>query len=330
MTSDTTARANALVAERLPEAHSLGLALADLVGYPDEFVAALRDGLALLADEPHAAEQERIAPGSGLVFGVRAPLIAAVQHELRTALSESSPVAAIWLAERLVTENEREFAFFGQACLSRSLPAEPEQSWQLMRRMARQATDWIRVDTLANLFAKGILLERVRWAELEQLVYSASRWERRLVGSTIAVLPFELQRGDRPRLAPTPALSLVRSLIGDAQPEVQKSLAWALRSWLEVDGSGVHALIRAEAERAARQSDGNRAWVLRDALRAPSIRPSFALEVRSMLEGLRRHSGGASTSIAGDVAERFMSGAGLESLSDVALAAQGDRQRLRA
>ena len=45
-----------------------------------------------------------------------------------------------------------------------------------MRRMARAAHDWISVDSLADVFARGILAEPFRWAEIEQLVYSASEW----------------------------------------------------------------------------------------------------------------------------------------------------------
>lgn len=327
MTSETTKRANQVVEELTPEARGLGLALVELIDYPDEFVVGLRDGLRRLGDPPYAAEQERVAPGTGSVFGVRAPLISAVQRQLRPALEQASPAAALWLAERLVVEEEREFVFFAQLCLERSLGPDPERSWQLMRRLARLATDWIRVDTLAALFAKGILLEPVRWAELEQLVYSSSRWERRLIGSTVAVLPLELAKPSRSRLAPAPALSLIHTLIGDADQNVQKALAWALRSWLEVDREGVRTLIRDEAAIAAATDDGNRAWVLRDALSAPSTEPQFALEIRERLVGVRRRPGSASTSVAADVAGRFMSAGGMGRLSDQAVDMQGDRQR---
>ena len=67
-----------------------------------------------------------------------------------------------------------------------------------MRRLARRAADWISVDELADLFAQGVLLERFRWAELEQLVYSSDKWERRLVGSTLARLPYEVPKHARP------------------------------------------------------------------------------------------------------------------------------------
>jgi 3-methyladenine DNA glycosylase AlkD len=325
LTSEATARAQAFVNERLPEARGLGESLAELIGYPDEFVIALREGLTRLADDAYAREQERVAPASGPVFGVRAPLIVATMRQVRPALKESSPAIALWLAERLTAENEREFVFFCHLALERSMTSDSERTWQLMRRLARRATDWIRVDTLAELFAKGILLEPVRWAELEQLIYSASTWERRLVGSTIARLPFEVPRQQRPKLVNIPALNVLGQLVGDAEPDVQKALSWALRSWLEVDGQGVREFIRFEAHRAVADEDGHRAWVLRDALTAPSLEAPFVKELRDLLATVRRKPGQPATSSAAHIARQF---AGYERLSDSAVSQQGDRQRL--
>lgn len=325
MTSEVTARARALVAERLPEARGLGQALADLIDDPDAFVEVLRDGFTRLADDAYAREQERVAPGSGAVFGVRWPLISAVERQLRPALRELSSASAVSLAERLATEDEREVRLFSHVPLRRSLPADPERSWQLMRRLARAATDWISVDTLAELYADGVLLERFRWAELEQLVYSASVWERRLVGATVARLPFAVPRHRRHDLAQLPALDLVSTLIGDAEPDVQKSLSWALRSWREVDVAGVEAVIEAEAARARREEDGHRAWVLRDALTAPGTKPAFVARTRELLEGVRRQANSPSTSTAAQIAAGFR---GIEKLTDRAVQLQGERQRL--
>jgi 3-methyladenine DNA glycosylase AlkD len=324
LTSNTTLRAQALVAERLPEARGLGEALGELVDQPEEFVLAARDGLSALADEPYRAEQARVAPGTGAVFGVRNPLLAAVARQLKAALKGGSDASALWLAERLVIEPEREFTILAHTCLLRSLPSDPERTWQLMRKLARAAQEWISVDSLAELFAAGILREHYRWAELEQLVYSASRWERRLVGSTVARLPYELGRADRRRLLNTPALTLITTLIGDAEPDVQKALSWALRSWLEVDPNGVRELIRAEATDALRTNDGHKAWVLRDALTAPAIDASFAAEIRARLEGVRRDARKPSTSQAAEAARGF---AGYERLTDATLEQQGVRQR---
>jgi 3-methyladenine DNA glycosylase AlkD len=323
LTSEVTLRAQALVAERLPQARGLGESLAELIDDPEEFVVVLRSGLAALADPAYAAEQERVAPGSGAVFGVRSPLLSAVWRPLRQALKEGSDASALWLAERLAIEQEREFTLFSHVCLLRSLGDDPERTWQLMRRLARAAHDWIRVDSLAELFAQGILAEPFRWAELEQLVYSADRWERRLVGSTVARVPFELPRAARPRLSATPGLTLIKSLLGDAEPDVQKALSWALRSWLDVDPRGVRDLIRAEADAARRAADGHRAWVLRDALTAPQVEAGFAAEVRAHLDGIKREHNRPSTSPAAAVAGGF---AGLDALADRALGQQGARQ----
>jgi 3-methyladenine DNA glycosylase AlkD len=323
LTSELTLRAKALVAERLPTARGLGMALGELVDQPEEFVAVARDGLERLADEPYRAEQGRVAPGSGAVFGVRNPLLAAVARQLRAALRQGSDASATWLAERLASEPEREFTLLAHTCLLRALPDDPERTWQLMRRLAHTANEWISVDSLAELYARGILLESFRWAELEQLVYAQRKWERRLVGSTVARLPFELPRRERPSLAASPALTLIGSLIGDAEADVQKALSWALRSWLEVDPDGVRRMIAAEADAAREANDGHRAWVLRDALTSPLVDHVFAAGVRARLDGLRRSGHAASTSSAAEIVRGF---SGVDLLAEAAVSQQGVRQ----
>jgi 3-methyladenine DNA glycosylase AlkD len=333
LTSEVTTRARALVAERLPEARGLGQALADLVDDPEAFVSVLRDGLARLADDEYAAEQERVAPGSGAVIGVRWPLVHAIEKQLRRPLAEYSATSALWLAQRLATEAERELRLFAYVALERSLADDPERSWQLMRRLARGASDWISVDSLAGLYAHGLLLEPYRWAELEQLVYSDARWERRLVGSTVATIPFRLPRSRRQELRGSPGLMLIKSLIGDAEPDVQRALSWALRSWYEVDAGGVVGLLRTEAEQARADDDGHRAWVVRDALTLPAHDPRLVAELRAVLDGVRRRSGAPSTSTAAAISAGFRApagaeGAGLAELADQALSEQGRRQQL--
>ena len=109
-------------------------------------------------------------------------------------------------------------------CLRACLPDEPERSWQLMRRMARAANDWITVDSLADVFAQGILAEPFRWAELEQLVYSANahgataRGRRRSRACRTAC-PCASALGAP---GPGPVLELIGQLIGDADAQVQQ------------------------------------------------------------------------------------------------------------
>jgi 3-methyladenine DNA glycosylase AlkD len=322
LTSETTLKAQALIAERLPEAQGLGRALAELIDEPEEFVHALRGGFHRLADEEYAAGQARVAPTTDPVIAVRSPLIAAVERQLRAPLRAASAASALWLAQRLVGEPEREIRLFSIVPLRRALRDDPERSWQVMRRLARTSADWISVDALAGLYAQGILAEHYRWAELEQLVYSAGRWERRLVGSTVANIPHGLPRARRQELARTPGLTLIKSLIGDAEPDVQKALSWALRSWWEVDPFGTREFIRQEAMRARSENDGHRAWVLRDALTLPGIDTGFTEEIRDRLEGVRRTPGSPSTSAAAEVAAQFK---GLQELTGAAVAQQGSR-----
>ncbi len=321
MTSDATARANALVADRRPAAVALGHELADIVDDPEAFVLALTRGLDELADPAYEAEQERIAPGSGPTIGVRAPLWAEVQRPLRRSLRQSSSASALSLAQRLATSDFRDVRLFALPCLRRSLADDPERSWQLMRRLAGGAAEWISVDSLADLWAYGLLLEAHRWAELEQLVYSPRQGERRLVGSSLARIPYQLPPGDRAsRLDPTQPLALIASLMGDDADLVQKALSWALREWSRLDHLAVERLLEAQARIAVETDDGHRAWVIRDSLQF--VDPAVAAALRARLAGIRRRPRAGPTSTASQVAAAFAAPA---ALTQRALAQQGER-----
>lgn len=320
MTSDVSARARAWVEERLPQARGLGQQLADLIDDPEGFVDALHDGFERLADAGYAAAQERVAPGSGAVIGVRWPLVRAVGRQLRGPLLDGSSASAISLAQRLVRSDVREIRLFATVPLEASLAGDPELTWQALRRLARAATDWISVDAMADLVARGIIAEPRRWAELEQLIYSTSRWERRLVGSTLARMPFQVPASERRTLDGIRGLMLIESMMGDADEQVQKALGWALREWTRVHPQGVAALLDAEATIAAREDDGHRAWVVRDAL---DVQPGGAARtLRNRMASVRRRSGAPSTSRASAVAMEFVSA--LDS-TDRAVQQQGKR-----
>ncbi len=319
MTSEVSQQAAAFVAEQLPVAHALGVTLAELLTQPDGFVATLTDGLTELADPGYAAEQERVAPGSGLVIGVRSPLSHEIERVLRPAIRETSSSQLLDLAVRLTAADTREVRLFALSCLSRSLVDEPERSWQLLRRIARAARDWISVDSLAEVYARGILAEAFRWAELEQLAYSDQRMERRLVGSTLARMPFVVAADQRSGLDTDAALALIGQLMGDADDQVQKSLSWAIRSWSRVDQRAVASFLTQQAEIAVEGDDGYRAWVIRDA--AQHQPAEVVSRLRDRVSGIRKHPGSPSTSTAATVAATF----GVAALADQAVAQQGDR-----
>jgi len=293
-TSAITARAVAFVAARKPQAEQLGAQLAGLTSDPDAFSRTLARGFASLADPEYHEGEHRIAPGLGATYGVRWPLNAAVDRGFREATRGERPSGYLELADRLLAERELEPRWFAFGLLDRLLPVDPERAWQLLRRAAREAADWITVDSLAHPYGRGILLEPYRWAELEQLVYSSSEWERRLVGSTIATTPFVDHRLGRDRQIAVHGLGLIGSLIGDAEPNVQKALAWALRSLVLVDPEAVLAFVEREATRAANTDDGQRAWVLRDVL--VKLPAAQAAAIKSQLGAIRRKPGAPATS----------------------------------
>ncbi len=302
-TSPATARAVAFVADHKPAAEALGVTLADDLQDPDALADALREGLATLADPEYLAGQQFVAPGLGTTHGVRWPLLAAVIRGFRQATRRDRPTPLLFVADRLFREEHLEARWFAFALLERTLASEPERTWQLLRRGAREAADWITVDDLAHPYGAGIAAEAYRWAELEQLVFSPSRWERRLVGSTIATMTHGNRRSGRGPEVVDHALPLLGQLMGDAEPDVQKALSWAYRSLAQIDRPRTTAALRAEADRAATTDDGHRAWVIRDSL--SKLDASDADDIRARLAGIRRRPGAPSTSAAADLASRF-------------------------
>lgn len=302
-TSEVTARAVAFVSDRRAEAEDLGRSVAELVNDPEALAQALTRGLAALADPDYLAGQRRVAPGIGRIFGVRWPLLAAVERGFRNETRDVPSSPLLFVADRLFREPELEPRWFAFGILEKTIRAEPERTWQLLRRAAREAGDWITVDSLAHPYGEGIAREPYRWAELEQLVFSPSRWERRLVGSTIATMTHGRRRTGRDPDLPARALDLLRQLMGDAEPDVQKALSWAYRSLAQLDRDATTLALRDETDLAAATNDGHRAWVIRDSL--PRLAPADAAALHDRLDGVRRRAGAPSTSRAAETADRF-------------------------
>jgi 3-methyladenine DNA glycosylase AlkD len=304
--SPTTERAVAFVAQHKPAAEELGRSLAELTGDPEAFATRLSSGLTDLADPDYLDGQRRVAPGIGAVVGVRWPLIEAIKRGFRESTKGERTSTWLFTADRLLRAQTLEPHWFAFGLLERTIADEPERTWQLVRKAAREASDWITVDALAHVVGKGVLNEPYRWAELEQLVFSPSRWERRLVGSTIATTPFIDRRRGREPIVAEHGLDLIAQLIGDDEPDVQKALSWALRSLALVDADLVTSFCQREAGTAAQSGDGHRAWVIRDAL--PKLDETTADRIRKELDGIRRKPGAPATSTAAEAAARFGQG----------------------
>lgn len=301
--SPVTARAVAFVDAHKRAAEALGTALAELTPDPDAFADALRAGLITLSDPEYLEGQQRVAPGIGAIHGVRWPLMSAISRTFNAATKHDRATSLLFVADRLFHEGELEPRWFAFGLLERTLSTETERTWQLLRRAAREAGDWITVDSLAHPYGTGIAAEPYRWAELEQLVYSPSQWERRLIGSTIATMTHgDHGRGRDPRVAAS-AIPLLAQLMGDAETDVQKALAWAYRSLTDVDMPATVAALQRETELAATTNDGHRAWVIRDTL--AKLDPTTADHLRTRLAGIRRHPDAPSTSEAALAATRF-------------------------
>ena len=176
--SPTTERARALVESRSARAVEIGHEAGAIAGDPAGVARVLRAGLSELADPEYLAGQRRVAPGIGPILGVRRPLLRAVSRGLRASTRRDRSTTLLDVAERLLREELLELHWIAFDILERTMATDPEVSWQLVRSAARRAGDWITVDSLAHVVGRGILAEPYRWAELEQLVFSSSRWER--------------------------------------------------------------------------------------------------------------------------------------------------------
>ena len=303
--SAATARARAFVAERKRDAVALGRRAGDLVNDPGALVEEIRAGLPALADPEYLDGMRTIVPGIGPVLGVRQPLLQAIGSGLRSATRRDRPTTLLDVADRLLREENPELRWLAYGILERTVREEPERTWQLVRAEGRRAGEWASVDTLAHVAAIGIAAEPYRWAELEQLVYSPSRWERRLAASTIATLPHEDHDAGRSPATMRHALGILGDLLGDSEPDVQKALAWALRTLAEVDLAQTVAFLRREALVAAETDDGHRAWVVRDTL--SKLPAPAAQELRAVVDGVRRRPDAPSTSRASATAADFLS-----------------------
>ena len=301
--SPVSQRATAFVDSHRHAAAELGRRLAELVGDPTEFVHELDAGLRSLSDSEYQAGQHFVAPGLGPTYGVRSPLLTATARALRRASVGTSPTLLLFAAERLLADERLEPRLFAFHLLDETLPRDATRTWQLLRRAARDAADWITVDALAHPVARGIVREPFRWAEIEQLTFSVSVWERRLVASTIATIPFVEDRVGRTDDYVDRAVALLASLIGDAAPDVQKALGWAYRTVAMVDPAAAAEALTRETEQAVIHRDGHRAWVIRDA--APKLAPDVAGQLKAQLAGLRRDASAPSTSSAAELARRF-------------------------
>jgi hypothetical protein len=229
------------------------------------------------------------------------------------ATRRDSPTNLLLASERLFGLPMLEARWLAFVVLERLVTIDPERTWQLLRRASREAGDWITVDALAHPVGRGILAEPFRWSELGQLVYSPSPWERRLVGSTIATIPFVDRALGRDSAIVRHALPLVGSLIGDDSRDVQRSLAWALRSLTLADAAAVSAFCDEQAAIALRHDDGHRAWVVRDAL--PKLPAEVADRLRSRLAGVRKRPGAPATSDAASIASAFVAAGGIPPLA---------------
>ena len=274
---------------------------------PDAFVAAI-------AGRPRPARRSRLrgrhqvrhprprAPCSG--FGCRCwmrptrPSSAAPARPQRHSCSSAM--------DRLLREELPEIRWFGIWNLGRSLAdgsradvAAPARGPLARRTNGSPSTPW------PTPTARESCATPRRWAEIEQLVYSPSRWERRLVGST-------WPRCRTPAASPgarSPVVVAARPGAGGPADRRRRArrpegaLLGAARRSPQLDARATTRFLEAETATARATDDGHRAWVIRDSV--SKLPAETAARLRTDLDGIRRHPGAPSTSWAAAIAAEF-------------------------
>ena len=110
------------------------------------------------------------------------------------------------------------------------------------------------------------------------------------------------RRGRDPQVAVTPCRCWQTSWATQNRTSRRPS-PWAYRSLTVVDRAATEQALRDETERAARDDDGHRAWVIRDTF--AKLDPDTAAELRTRLAGIRKRPGAPATSAAAETAARF-------------------------
>src|SRR5204863_443447 len=87
----------------------------------------------------------------GPFLGVRQPLLAGVSRGLRAALRRDGATTVLDVAAALQREPLAELRWLGIDLLERTIAAEPELTWQLVRAQSRRAQEWATVDSLVKL-----------------------------------------------------------------------------------------------------------------------------------------------------------------------------------
>ena len=266
--SATTARARALVAERLPDAVALGRATGDVAPDPAAAVEILRRGLAGLADPEYLEGQQRIAPGIGPVLGVRGPLLHAVSRGLR-ATTRHDPSSADPRPRRPDARASRPSSSTGSPSTSSSAPSSRSRSapgsWS-GPRPARPPTGsrWTRSPTWRAAASSPSPTGGRSW--------SSSSTRRRAGSAGSSARPSPRSRSSTaPRAArrTSPATASPSSATSSATPSptCRRRSPGRCATWRWWTSPATVAFLRTETARAAATADGHRAWVIRDTLR---------------------------------------------------------------
>jgi len=206
-------------------------------GIADQTMESARIALAGAADAAYRGQIEMLVPGIR-TLGVRVPRIRALAADLDrdAALDVES---AMDVLDSACADGSRDEILLGIFLLARFHKALPALPWPRIAGWLAAVDNWETCDQLAmTIAAPAVAANDDLLAQLKMLARDRNLWARRFALATAAALT---QKG---RGRTDACLEIAALLVRDAEPMVQKALAWALREASEAEPDAVAALLR--------------------------------------------------------------------------------------
>lgn len=209
----------------------------------------IRKSLEANSDSAYRQDIKRFVPGSSPVIGVRVPTLREIVKKFKTDHKELTLELACQLLTDFCNGGCREEILVGVFLVAtfrrKFSPENIPELWKDVGQWVDRLDNWETCDQLAmNVAGELVAIDLRITNELVIWARSENKWRRRFAVATVTVLN---QKGRR-HIKET--LAVCDPLMTDAEPVVQKAVAWALREATRSDESAVFNFLKSWKENA--------------------------------------------------------------------------------
>lgn len=184
----------------------------------------IQESLLAHVDRAYKTKIRELVSTRGAVIGVRVPEIKALVKTFQSRHRDLTVDAACQLLDELCRDRGREEMLFGIFLLTRFRRQLSPSVWRRIDRWIDYMDNWETCDQLAMNIAGEMVARDLAFVDhLVAWAKSSNPWRRRFAVATTTVLN---QKG---RSHPEETFRVCQSLMADADPVVQKAVAWAIR-----------------------------------------------------------------------------------------------------